>query len=110
MEIGQEKKGDVVIISLNGRFGPATTPVVEEKITALINEGEKKLAIDFTNLDYINSAGLRVVLSATKNLKKSGGKVVLFAMKDHIKEVFDMTGFTSIMTIVAGEKEALAEF
>jgi len=110
MEIVQNKKGDVTLLSLKGRFGPTTTPKVEEKITALINEGEKKLALDFTDLDYINSAGLRVILSATKNLKKSGGKFILFGMKDHIKEVFDMTGFTSIMTIAGTEEEALSQF
>ena len=65
------------------------------------------MAIDFTSLDYINSSGLRVILMAAKELKKVEGKLVLFAMKDHIKEIFDMTGFTSIISIVKTEEDVV---
>jgi anti-anti-sigma factor len=107
MEILHNKKGNVVIMSLNGRFEPATSAKFEEKSTAIINEGERKILIDFSNLDYINSAGLRVILMVAKNLKKSGGNLALFGMKDHIKEIFDMTGFSSIITIVKTEEDGI---
>lgn len=110
MEIVQNKKNDVIILSLKGRFSPAATGQVEEKVNEVINLGEKKLAIDFTELEYINSMGLRIILGATKKMRKLEGNIVLFALKDHIKEVFEMTGFSSIMTITSTEEEALSKF
>lgn len=107
MKLSENKKGDILFLELNGRFDATTTSEFESKVKAIIGQGEKKLAIDFTNLDYINSSGLRVILMAAKELKKIEGKLVLFAMKDHIKEIFDMTGFTSIINIVKTEPDAV---
>jgi anti-sigma B factor antagonist len=106
MKLSDTKKGEILFLELSGRFDATTTAEFESKVKSIINQGEKKLAIDFSNLDYINSSGLRVILMAAKELKKIEGKLVLFAMKDHIKEIFDMTGFTSIINIVKSEQDA----
>ncbi|HPZ08900.1 MAG TPA: STAS domain-containing protein [Candidatus Eremiobacteraeota bacterium] len=107
MEILENKKGDIVFLELKGRFDATTSTEFENKIKGIIKTNEKKMAIDFTSLDYINSSGLRVILMAAKELKKVEGKLVLFAMKDHIKEIFDMTGFTSIISIVKTEEDVV---
>lgn len=110
MEIIQEKNDGVIILQLKGRFDAGTSSDLENGIIPLIADGLKGMAIDFSQLDYINSSGLRIVLMAAKKISKVGGKMVLFSMKDHIKEVFDMTGFSSIIPVVQSRNEALKGF
>ena len=65
----------------------------EQKLFECIENGTQRLILDFQDLDYISSAGLRVILKATKNLKSAEGKLVLCAMQDYVKEVFEISGF-----------------
>ena len=67
------------------------------------------MVVDFGNLDYISSAGLRVILKATKELKRSEGLFVLCEMKDYVKEVFEISGFDSFLPIVRDMEAALAK-
>lgn len=99
MEIIQKKNGEVTIMQIAGKLDSNTSSEFEKEILALINSGETKFLIDGSKLDYISSAGLRVLLFSAKKLKASGGKIVLSALKDHIKEVFDIAGFSAIFPI-----------
>jgi len=110
MEITQLGNEDIVIFELKGRFDAGTSEEFERKVINIIGSEIKKTAIDFSNIEYISSAGLRMVLTAAKKLKKAGGKLVLFAMKDHIKEVFEMTGFSTIISIAGTKREAVDSF
>jgi anti-sigma B factor antagonist len=65
--------------------------------------------IDFKELDYISSAGLRVILKATKAVNREEGKIMLCAMQDYVKEVFEIAGFDSFLPIVTTMDEALKE-
>ncbi len=110
MEIIHEKNDNIILLKLKGRFDAGTSGELENGIIPLIVDGLKGLAIDFSQLDYINSSGLRVILMAAKKISKVGGKMTLFSMKEHIKEVFDMTGFSSIIPVVNSKEEALKSF
>jgi anti-sigma B factor antagonist len=68
------------------------------------------MIIDFKNLDYISSAGLRVILKATKALKREDGKIMLCDMQDYVKEVFEISGFDSLLPIVGSMGDALDAF
>ena len=107
MEITKEKEGKVIILQLIGRFDAGTSGEFESKVKDSIETDDTKMAIDFTNLEYINSSGLRVVLMTAKQLNKKGGKLALFAMKEHIKEIFDMTGFSTIIPVYKTREEAV---
>ncbi len=107
MEIFEEKKDNVLIVGFQGRLDANTSTELQEKLIAKIDDGEKLLVVDFSQVDYISSAGLRVMLMAAKKLGSSNGKIALYAMKDHIKEVFEIAGFTSIFSIFASQDEAL---
>ena len=106
MKINQEKKGDVLILGLKGRLDSNTTGELEKTVIPLIDGGDHKIIIDFCELDYISSAGLRTLLLAAKKLKSVGGKIILCSMKEFNKEIFEMAGFTSIFKIVADLGEA----
>jgi anti-anti-sigma factor len=99
MEFAQEQAGDVVIVKLSGRLDSNTAPPAEESFTRLLAGGPLRLAIDMSNLEYISSAGLRVLLVVAKKLQQAKGKVVLFGLVHNVREVFQISGFDRIFTI-----------
>ena len=81
---------------------------LEKKLFDAIENGEKKVIVDFKDLDYISSAGLRVVLKATKTLKGSGGAFVLCSLQDYVKEVFEISAFDSYLPITPTMDDAMS--
>jgi len=110
MEVVEKRQDEVCILELVGRLDSNTSPDFEHKIFEVIGDGTKKVIVDFERLDYISSAGLRVLLKAAKELKRSDGKVVLCSMKDYIREVFEIAGFVSLFPIVSSVGDAVQEF
>ena len=90
----EEKNLDLV---LTGRLDTTTAPDLEKEVRESL-EGVEKLTFDFAALEYISSAGLRVLLAAQKIMYKQGEMVVKNA-SDEVKEIFDVTGFSDILTI-----------
>jgi anti-sigma B factor antagonist len=107
MEIIEEKRGELSTFKLQGRLDSNTSQVFEKRIFDAMADGTKNVVIDFKNLDYISSAGLRVILKATKALKRENGKILLCAMQDYVKEVFEIAGFDSFLPIVPTLDDAL---
>ena len=107
MEILEKEEKGVSIFKLTGRLDSKTSPEFEKKIFDAIDKGSKQMIVDFGDLDYISSAGLRVILKATKDLKRSEGNFILCSMKDYVKEVFEISGFDTFLPIVSSMDEAL---
>lgn len=110
MEIDEQKKGEVMILSLKGRLDALTAKGLDDKFSRLIESQEKLFAINFHQLDYISSGGLRVLLKTAKVLKNNNGKIVLYALKDPIKEIFEIAGFLPLFPIFPDEAGALKSF
>lgn len=110
MEIIEEKHEAISIYKLNGRLDSNTSQGFEKKIFDAISDGSKNMIVDFKDLDYISSAGLRVILKATKALNREDGKIMLCSMQDYVKEVFEIAGFDSFLPIVGTMDEALKAF
>ena len=108
MEITKIKKEDAVVLAISGRLDTLSSNSLKIKLEELIRDGSHHILIDFAELSFISSSGLRVLLSAGKELNRLKGKLALCALKDHIKEVFDIAGFTRIFAIYAGQEDALA--
>lgn len=108
MEIAETKHNDVVILGVTGRLDASSAGALERKMLGLIDAGTRRLVVDARDLDYISSAGLRVLLVAAKRLKAVNGTVALAALKGHIKEVFDIAGFSSVFPIHPDREAALA--
>ncbi|HLO75808.1 MAG TPA: STAS domain-containing protein [Magnetospirillum sp.] len=108
MAINVSKIDDVTIISLVGRLDSNSAGEGERTVAELLDGGVARLALDFTNLDHISSAGLRVVLVAAKRIKAAAGKLVIFGMQNHVREVFEMSGFLVILTVCPDRDSALA--
>ena len=109
MEIRDKKEGEVVILEPIGRIDTNTASEFEKKIVEVMDNGVSRFVVDLKEIDYISSAGLRVFLMAIKKLKSIGGSFIICSMSDHIKEVFDISGFTPIFTITADQDSGVAE-
>jgi anti-sigma B factor antagonist len=107
MEITERKTGDVVTLSLSGRLDTTTANTFETKILAQIEAGDRRFIIDLEQLDYISSAGLRVLVLAGKRLDSGKGKIVLCSLKDPVREVFDIVGFSSTFPVYPSHDDAL---
>lgn len=97
MTIEKTLNGDDLTIKLAGRLDTTTAPELEAELKASI-DGIKNLVFDFERLDYISSAGLRVLLSAQKIMNKQG-KMKVVKVNSAITEIFEVTGFCDILTI-----------
>lgn len=108
MNITESRQGKAMVVGVDGRLDGPGARELEERLVALIGGGERSLVIDMTGLDYINSAGLRVLLVAAKKLKPEDGRIVLCAMRDTIREVFEISGFASIFQIFPSRDQAVS--
>ncbi len=97
LNILKNKDKDTLVLSLEGRLDTTTAPQLETEIKELI-EGVSSLTLDMQNLDYISSAGLRVLLSAQKIMNTQGSMKVI-NVRETIMEIFEVTGFSDILTI-----------
>ena len=97
MEIIKNTNGETLTLNIVGRLDTTTAPELENELKASL-EGVNDLVLDLVDLDYISSAGLRVLLAAQKIMNKQGSMVIVNA-KPEIMEVFEITGFTDILTI-----------
>ena len=97
MEIKKNLSGDKLTVEIIGRLDAATAPQLEKELNASLGD-IKTLILDFNQLDYIASAGLRVLLVAQKRMNKQGSMTIK-NVSDEVKEVLDMTGFISFLNI-----------
>ena len=98
MEIKKEQNGDELTIYLDGRLDTTTSPKLEQELKDTLDDNTKKLVIDLENLEYMSSAGLRVLLQAQKRMNKQG-EMVVRNVNDTIKDIFEVTGFSDILTV-----------
>ncbi len=99
MDIAQQEKNGVVCIKLTGRLDADSAPAAEATVKELMQQGKTRLLFDLSELDYISSAGLRVILLTVKGLQVPKGKVVLCALRPYVREIFDVSNFSSIIPI-----------
>ncbi|MBO7384038.1 MAG: STAS domain-containing protein [Fibrobacter sp.] len=97
MKIEKIQENDTLTVSLEGRLDTLTAPELGNEIQGKL-DGVKNLVFDFAKLAYISSAGLRILLSAQKVMNKQGSMVIKNAGPE-VKEIFDVTGFSDILTL-----------
>lgn len=98
MTITKANEAEKLIITLEGRLDTLTSPQLEEELNHCL-DGVTKLEFDFAKLDYISSSGLRILLATQKKISKVGSMCIK-NVNDTIMEVFDVTGFSDILTII----------
>lgn len=109
MSLSSEKIGDVLAISIAGQINSANSAEVESALLAWVDQGERLCVLDLGQLDYISSAGLRVILMMAKRLKQNSGRLILCGLQPQVKEVFDISGFLTILTVVDTRAAAVSQ-
>ena len=99
---------DIQVVRPQGRLDSTSGPAFEKDLIRTIDIGSRRMVLDFSGLQYISSAGLRVVLLAAKRMKLSGGRLALCSLSRQIGEVFEISGFGSILDIYPSYDEAVA--
>ena len=106
IDIVMENRDAATVLRLRGRLDAHSAPHLEARIFEVIESGGIGILIDGEALDYLTSAGLRVLNKAAKRLKPLNGRIVLYNLADYVREVFEISGFDRILPIVVSESEA----
>ena len=107
MDIHLKKEAKGLIVSIGGRLDAVSVTEFDKEMAQQINNGELHFILNLSRLDYISSAGLRSILSMSKRLKEIKGTILLCDLQSAVKEVFDISGFSSIFTIYDSLENAL---
>jgi anti-anti-sigma factor len=107
MKIRHQEKDGIVCFEIEGRLDAEAAPVAETLVKKVLKQGSQRLMFDLSRMDYISSAGLRVILMAVKELRNKKGKVVLCHLTPYVKEIFDVSNFSSIIPITDSVESGL---
>jgi anti-sigma B factor antagonist len=110
VEITTRDAGDVKVIEITGELNTVSTPDAEKVLNKLREDGTKKILINLEKLDFISSSGLRILLATGQELKKTDGEMRVCSLNETVTEVFEFSGFDSLLNVAVDESEALAGF
>lgn len=110
MEITEQKDEKCVILALKGRLDTTNYTVFEKKLMDLAESQQDRILIECSEMDYISSSGLRILLMALKRINAAKGKFVLCGLQQNIREIFEISGFTTIFEVHASREDALKVF
>jgi anti-anti-sigma factor len=109
MEIHDRIENGILIIAIEGRLDAASAPIAEGEINKALEGEQNRLLFDLSGLEYLSSGGLRVILSAAKEIRRRDGKVALAALRQYVYEIFEVSGFTAMIPIKKSIDEGLKE-
>jgi anti-anti-sigma factor len=107
VEIVEEQNGDILVLYFKGKLDAISSPNAEKKIFECINAGQYKLIFDFSSVDYLSSAGLRVLLSTRKKLKALAGVLLLAAVNPNVIDLLVISGFDHVFELSPSVNEAI---
>jgi anti-sigma B factor antagonist len=110
MNLETKTVGAVSVVQCGGKLDTNTSTEAQEYLGKLIDGGAAKILMDFGNVDFVSSAGLRVLLATAKRLSGSGGSLRVCGLNETVNEVFEFSGFSTILSVFPSEKEALEGF
>jgi len=108
IELREEQIGEVKALAVHGRLDSACAPELDGHLHAAIAAPGSRLVVDFARLDYISSAGFRVLLVAAKAAETEGRRLVLCGLTGPVRQLFDIGGFLQLCTIAHSRDEAIA--
>ncbi len=104
MQIEKTQEGDIVVLKVSGQLTSSTSPELETAINAVL-ETESNLVLDFAELSFLASSGLRVILSTQKKINVKDGALVIRNVNKIVMEVFEMTGLRDFLNVFQGNRQ-----
>ena len=108
MQVASSEQNGITILSLTGRMDATTANIFGDACQAALNGGARRIVVDLSGIEYISSAGLRVILTMLKMAKSLKGTLAFCGMQSMVSEVFRISGFSSMLPIYATTTDALA--
>ena len=108
MDVEEIPNGGATLFRAKGRVDSSSSAAFEAALLPRIRDGARRVVLDLSGVEYVSSAGLRVMLMAAKAAKAGGGQLALFGLSPTVEEVFQVSGFSKIIPILATEAEALS--
>ena len=99
MEITQKEENGIISISIKGRLDADSSPEAEKVVKEALEGQATRVLFNLADLEYLSSAGLRVLLSAAKEMRRRDGKIVLCSLNEFVMEIFEVSGFQSLIPI-----------
>ena len=106
MDINQEMTNGMAIYRIAGRLDGLTSPDLESAVKSAISGGTPRVILDMRAVTYVSSAGLRGILSSAKRAKAAEGSLAVFGLQTEVNEVFEASGFSTVLPVVSDENEA----
>ena len=107
MEIDVKKEHNSIVIAIKGRMDAVCASDFDHILEEMISRGDRSFIFDFSNLEYISSAGLQCILAAAKQLEPAEGRILLASLKGTVQEVFEISGFDTLFPIFNSVEEAM---
>jgi anti-anti-sigma factor len=108
MEIGEARQSGVIVLTPHGRIDTTTAGALETRLASALTGASPQLVVDLSGVDYISSAGLRVLLVAARRVQATGGRLALCSMGQPVRQVFQLAGFLPLFTIQDTRDQAVA--
>lgn len=108
--IQEMRKKDVLILVFKGKLDEVSSMSAEKKILDFVDKGENRIILNFSELSYLSSAGMRLLIRVTKKVKSSGGKLIVCSIPSPLLDVFKMSGVDHVIEFANDEEEALKNF
>ena len=110
MELIEKNTEKCMIIGIKGRLDTINYSILEKRLMELLDQNVSKILVNCSQMDYVSSSGLRILLMALKRITMVKGKFVLCSLQENIREIFEISGFTTIFEIYPSEEDALRVF
>jgi anti-anti-sigma factor len=110
MIINVKSEGNIVILSLNGRLDTMHFQAVDKELTSQIEGRNLQIILDCTDLEYVSSSGLRILLKGLKLAEASKGRLTMCSLQPQISQIFKISGFDHLFEIYPGRQEAIASY
>ena len=110
MDISSENKDNITVVRLEGNLDTNTSTDAQDYLNNAIDGGASKVVVCFDKVDFVSSAGLRVLLATAKKLGGRGGALRVCGLNSTVAEVFEISGFSTILSVFPSETEALSDF
>jgi anti-anti-sigma factor len=108
MDLNEERLDEVTALSVKGRIDSTTAAQFGQRLDAVVAVPSGRLVVDLRDLDYISSAGFRVLLVAAKRADETGSRLVLCGLSSKVRQLFDVGGFLDLFSITASRDEAIS--
>ena len=108
MELREETIGAVMVVEVQGRMDNTTARELEDRLVGRLARAEARIVLDLSRLEYIGSAGLRILLMAAKRAEQSGSRLVMCGVSGRVRQLFDLGGFLELFTIAGSRAEGIA--